>query len=493
MASFTKYKKKEIISFLSRAAFYAVLGIFLLQADLFNINERSDAAYQDAFYKLAAPFYPSNAQQDIAIVLINDKSIDSLYNHGQISANEWPIQYADHSEVLNKILGYKPKAIFADIYFKKERSTDPTFKQLSLTINRAHRRDTPLLFAGGFIDEELTDIQRKLNKHNGLTLNGWEGFGEYYPLSVEHKTTAAFDLYRTACLQENPLPSCTPPLLNDSQLDANQAISVNWGSKGVTPASIERTGTCNTSGYSILSMLSKGLLEGFAGQSSDHTQPLCDYHPVIYADELFAITKRDCNEVPATKAASCKQEKTTLRNTLENRIVLYGVHLEGLQDLIDSPVHGKVPGLFYHSMALDNLISQGTAVTKASDDTMELITNLTWVGIVLTVLLGHKLNPVTDSNNPQASWRSIAGLRRRFQLYFFGAIPLLIGTYLSFFTLHYEPVNALTFISMVMLMVELIRQEFAARMLTSLLNSYKRLKSTFVKLLKQLKNIPKKR
>jgi CHASE2 domain-containing sensor protein len=48
-----------------------------------------------------------------------------------------------------------------------------------------------------------------------------------------------------------------------------------------------------------------------------------------------------------------------LRDALKSRIVMVGYNLIGSPDDVQSPLHGKLPGVFFHAMALDNLINLG--------------------------------------------------------------------------------------------------------------------------------------
>jgi hypothetical protein len=45
---------------------------------------------------------------------------------------------------------------------------------------------------------------------------------------------------------------------------------------------------------------------------------------------------------------------------LGNKIVLLGASVSGIPDFVDSPVHGQVPGVILHAMALDNLLTLGS-------------------------------------------------------------------------------------------------------------------------------------
>jgi CHASE2 domain-containing sensor protein len=176
---------------------YSAIGLFFLVFNPFGIGDKTDQATQDALYKIAAPYYKSSAQQDIVVVLINQHSIDELYARKAIQANEWPVRYRDHAYLLSRILKYQPRSVFVDIYFKKERSTDDSFKQFTrMTGRMSEKHGTPLLFAGGYHDEEYTDIQRQLAEVGELVITGWQEYGQAYPLKDEKSMTAAYRMYQ---------------------------------------------------------------------------------------------------------------------------------------------------------------------------------------------------------------------------------------------------------------------------------------------------------
>src|SRR5260221_4178181 len=52
-------------------------------------------------------------------------------------------------------------------------------------------------------------------------------------------------------------------------------------------------------------------------------------------------------------------ETKDLEGLLAGKIVLVGGHFRASNDWVESPVHGQVPGVHYHAMALDNLIEHG--------------------------------------------------------------------------------------------------------------------------------------
>jgi hypothetical protein len=49
--------------------------------------------------------------------------------------------------------------------------------------------------------------------------------------------------------------------------------------------------------------------------------------------------------------------RDTWNELLKDKAVVLGADISGIPDLIDSPVHGQIPGAVWHGMALDNLVA----------------------------------------------------------------------------------------------------------------------------------------
>ena len=76
----------------------------------------------------------------------------------------------------------------------------------------------------------------------------------------------------------------------------------------------------------------------------DAEKPLCVYHSTLYASDL---------------ATSSEHEEAVLKSLLEDKVVMVGTALSGSADRVLSPLHGRIPGVYLHAMALDNLLNFG--------------------------------------------------------------------------------------------------------------------------------------
>ena len=80
----------------------------------------------------------------------------------------------------------------------------------------------------------------------------------------------------------------------------------------------------------------------------------CWPFPVIFATDLLR---------PVSAA-----DEEALGNALRNRLVLVGTALENSGDTIVSPLHGTVPGVFLHAVALDTMLATGRQFPARPDD-----------------------------------------------------------------------------------------------------------------------------
>ncbi|MFQ5642551.1 MAG: CHASE2 domain-containing protein [Thiogranum sp.] len=481
--------------FVVRIVAYSLLGLFFLEFNPFGIDDKTDQATQDALYRVAAPFYESKAQQDVVVVLINQNSVTELYDREAIEANEWPIRYRDHAYLLSRIMKYRPRAVFVDVYFKQERSTDDSFDQFKRLLGRmSDRYETPLLFAGGYRDERHTVIQRKLGRLGEMVLNGWEGYGRTYPLKLKEpadtmtgnwddhgqasapdnavRLTAAYRLYQLAC-GEKPLASCEGRPVNDAAITDGKAMSVLWGSRPANVVFREFSqSVCPDWGGKVMEVfrqigrgISKGLYEG---EGSVNTQ--CSYHSVIYADELVYIDK-----------AGLETQKQALAAALRDKIVMYGVSLEGLHDSVYSPAHGQLPSVFFHAMALDNLMHYGDRYIRASGSLVDRINQGIWLAMTLLFSLvlyvferrGFRFGGEQDH---LAGGDDFACHISAFWLFMAAALFIIAAPILIFWWGRYEPLNSIGFLVLIGVSSWLVHSDFAERVLKMIGWSWRRLK-----------------
>ncbi|HEB67582.1 MAG TPA: CHASE2 domain-containing protein [Gammaproteobacteria bacterium] len=447
--------------FLIRGIFYVLVGWYALWINPFGIYDKSDLATQDAVYRLIAPFYDSAARDNILVILLTEDAIRDLYDWQVIAANEWPIRYADHGYLLGRIMAFKPRAVFVDVYFRQERSTDDSFRRMQAVLERFSKHyPVSLYFAGNFPGMSNSPIQKRLMEVGTLTINGWDGFGRAYPLKIGDAFTSAYLLYREACLGSEPYYSCHKKRLHEVSVKSGHALSIYWGSREPRPLFPEyrhRQTPCIGSegvGWTLWGM-ARNLWHGLLGNMAE-TRERCVYHQTLFANELIGILKQ-----------GSPQQKTRLKKVIQDRIVFYGVALDGLHDVVSTPVHGQLPGIYLHAMALDNLISLGGNYIHASDDFIEYLSMGLWAGLALTFAWSvcrleqrapetyaksAKTNPCAVSfemlRHPVRWLRESSRSHPKTTLFLLGSLVVVLICGMLFVVLHYEPVNSVAFIGL---------------------------------------------
>ncbi|MBA1445742.1 MAG: CHASE2 domain-containing protein [Chromatiales bacterium] len=449
--------KQTFALFVVRWLFYSLLGVGILTLNPFGLGDVADQASQDAFYKVMAPLYQSSAQEDILVVLQNDRTIDALHRQGAIRANEWPLLYQDHGVILERLGRYNARAVFVDVYFKKERSIDNSLPRMERRLQRAQERfKTRYLFAGGYSDEELTPIQKGLDSKFGLTVNGWEGYEKGYPLRDRGRYTSAYELYRIACLGDSPLDSCAKDVLDESAVVEGTALSVRWGSRPAPPPFPEViTDVCSGKQDDIAEMARQlfwGLVNDFVDYDGDQALEVpCPYQQVLFADDLLYIDKMGTPE-----------QKERLRSLVENKIILYGLHLEGLHDVVHSPVHGLLPGVMLHAMALDNLIADGQDVVRAADEELDRLNQWAWV--VVAGLISLLLLFIDMKGKVNNKWME----HSRGLVVVFGIFAIIVLASGMFFILRYEPLNSIGYLALLGIIGQFVNSELTKRVVVAI-------------------------
>lgn len=414
-----------------------------------GIGDKGDAILQNAIYGVLAPTYPSgipsssnpsSAQDDVLVVLLTEDSIRNLYDDGLIQANEWPIEYSDHANIISRLMKYEARSVFVDVYFKRKRSTDDTAERFINSLHHAQNRSgTKLWFAGGYKDEDLSPWQEELKDNFGLTLNGWEGYGGAYPLYDDAQSSAAMDMYKEACLEEDSYQNCNNTF-SSTMIDDGvslPAVSVRWGARPAAAIFPEYTSEeCNTFNWFDFVKQSPSML------FSEIESVGCPYSKVLYADDLVHIDK-----------FGTEVEKARLSEAIKDKSILYGMYLEGLHDTVTSPVHGKLPGVMLHAMVLDNLITYGMDYQRATDEKAEQLSYIAWafISFILAVIMwrlygrdfyGKPTNLDSDEN----IWKRKRAIQWTHRV---GMILVIIFSIYTFMILQYEPYNAIGFLVLI--------------------------------------------
>lgn len=386
-----------------------LLGMFLIAAsfacllllDPFGIETASGLRSEQAVLRITAPMY--TASDRVAVVLIDD---DFLRRTGR----SWPVSYAEQGRLLRQVLQAAPAGVFVDLLYRQPHDVPqgatagvPPDDPADLTRPLGSFGTVPLVFAGqvrrdgsvaeGLCTERLAGESGRLlddesllpslrswldgrQPAGGIGLVGWWGCGDRYPLILAGRASErspAFALYAAWCDGEGVArPECRARSAG-SEADAAfvRPLVVRWGA--FPPASqrpFYAEGVCQhyapadgrvplaTRARMSLEQLLLGVFEDLRGSTQRDLALPCPAVTVIPASVLWF---GDAAEV---------------RELLRGRFVLVGAAVSGVSDWHQSAVHGQVPGVVLHAMALDNLLSLGEHYTTGMSTPMSVMSAL---------------------------------------------------------------------------------------------------------------------
>lgn len=328
---------------------YALGAILVCIAvlDPFGLTSSSDDASARWLNRVFASFYPDTGQQQIAVILIDDAYLTRNNTH-------WPLPYDEQSRLFRQLLSYKPRAVFVDLLYSHDHSAgaqEHSSQFLTNVFARYQHQGIPLLVANtGQVagDAAEANTQAEFATTSTPALVSWSGTSQY-PLAMDTPLgpmeTPAMGLYRQYCKH-----SRCPTLPNDTiAATAAPAIAVQWGTTQ-SPQQLEvaKLSACSASAGTWGHALSE-LFHGLAGKADEQAKGRCPYSLTLTASDL------EVND---------PEDREVLARLLHDRLVLVGANITSASDLTQSPVHGKIPGVYLHAMALDNLLTRGMSYDR---------------------------------------------------------------------------------------------------------------------------------
>lgn len=339
--------------------FVALFGALSLVdfLDPFGLSRAVQGYSEGLFQKVSANFYGQAAQSRIAVVLVDERTLRSR-------GESWPPRYLFYSELVRRIARQQPAAIFLDVLVEDRRAYDETLGPAQDELQRALAQSGVPFFIGT-LDERSRSVFAQVPGVRS-TLVGWSGHERDYPLLVgpghyfddgaaiepveggscdsDAQPTAAFSLYRQLCA-DGRQAGCPAALAAGDTAAFCKAMVVQWGRK-VSDEVVQRqlidAAQCSAGDVSTWASLLEGaraflatLSLGVDEEADGRLRQPCPYALTLRAEDL------------GTAKAS---------GLLKDRVVMIGVDLKGIHDRVESPVHGQIPGVYLHAMALDNLL-----------------------------------------------------------------------------------------------------------------------------------------
>lgn len=334
-----------------------VLAFFVSAFDPFGMSSATQLRSHEVFMRISAPFYKSNAFDNVAVVLIEDSYLNEI-------GEPYPMSRLNYFAITEAILTGKPRSIFFDIHFPENRDDHEVTRELGSYLAAVSRNpiDPSEADATG-PDVFLSDLGGDTDSISKYTLFDQvptvpvkiRGLPQgHYPMclgpdgapaacgSSDSRASPALALYRSLCTRLDAT-DCEP-ITNSSPM------LLRW-SRRPEPGRADCVPEASSSGER-LRMVGALILEGALNRSlseSKFRQP-CFPFQTILASDLDILNE------------------TARQAAFRDQVVFVGTWFNDAADLTYSPVHGELPGLFVHATAFDNLVTLGNRYWKAETD-----------------------------------------------------------------------------------------------------------------------------
>lgn len=331
-------------------AITVAVGLFLAWlSNKLLIDEYVKRAMTRIYSPLLSLSYSDKGQQDIAVLTLDDAD---LREYGL----NWPVPLDYYQRLVDGVVKRHPKAIFLDVVFLDNRP-EREVQSLIGAACRATEAAIPF-FLATFAREALSSHTEKtifgartkagqpcvIPVRSNVSPDALDQAQWAYPLRPlsEDEVAKASSLPVSAALAIycNLYPATCPT-------HAEVALALIWATR-TTSSNLATMVTRNEHG--TLVAVCRGswnwweILPGATmiyEISLGPLLPLCPYNQVI--------------PVRAFKGFGFSSNE--LDNALAGKIVMIGADLKAIGDNVFSPLHGRLPGVHVHAMALDNLIT----------------------------------------------------------------------------------------------------------------------------------------
>ena len=340
---------------------YFVLRIVMNEIEPFGLSNATKAYSTLVSARVMAPFYGSDAQDHIAVVLIDESTL-----HARDMG--WPPRYTYYEETLRRILRQQPRAIYVDILLQDERAYDGSLGEARTALaEELAEASLPVWF--GVVSAGQASLFSGVPGVN-VSVSSWQGVGTNYPLALgpdqlvpwfdakrsgsprkplanTSADSVALVLYKAACRPQ--AAGCVEPASRLTQEMAKVPMTVLWGSRLPVAAGIADTALhcaqTTRERETLASKIAAALRSTWISLRSGTNPHLLDLHRLQCP---YTLTLREQQLDDPDMAA-----------LLKDRVVLVGTRLAGMDDSVYSPVHQRIPGVYLHAMALDNLMTWG--------------------------------------------------------------------------------------------------------------------------------------
>lgn len=391
---------------------YIAIAFFAVLVDPFNWSEATSTVSQDLVYRLfIGPLYSTDQRDLTTVVLFNEKTLRDLREKYPVEEIHWPVSLKWHARALRNILRNHPEAVMVDFIFPDMRPDEEGVEALKKVAKEYKGTSTSLYFAraeGANVSGIRADLVRDLTlvsitrpSEPGITHGTSRSYEPCSKILIEDENDPRFGRWVCACTTKDfGLEACDLELKEHSPtqsvaytaafqlfhnhnkqppdgFDRNDPIDLQvvwsnrlnrWNDSRMARIVNNRTRRlCKDVDLDAWSWLS-------AAFDTDRFRQGCPYTNTIFASSVLFDPYHEDNQ-----------------KYLEGKYVFYGGDLAGLADTVVPPTHEKLPGVYLHAMAFDNLVSfdgnYKRSLGDAIGDSWELSLNLLIAAVSATIIV----------------------------------------------------------------------------------------------------------
>ncbi|HEY9219137.1 MAG TPA: CHASE2 domain-containing protein [Phenylobacterium sp.] len=484
---------KSVLKALAVSFLLAVSAYTMSKVNLFGLEANSDRIADAVYQRVTAAEYGKDrkGQKQVSVVYLDETSVEALKGFGW---NRFPPTFDQQWLMLDDILnvgGAPPAAMFMDFVYLGQSGVADGFDQFLAGIAGATHaeawtdkpacRADPLMKIACIIEAGGTPMI----------------FAKPSPDDLDLFTDAQRAMDAVAVLAPALVVESAYPLITDYGFDAEKAKRLGVGRFDISPAMgmyaswcLRQPDGCGIAEFRELRKRAKAALAGQSVATPALSAVFPDPLDVVWGSRpdpaFLAMTKavsgqpapcrsqavgwRDRlaeqfaglrgpgegarQECPYTLSLGYDRlvaghglETSDLERLLAGKLVMVGGHFRASSDWVESPVHGQVPGVQFHAMALDNLVEDGAEYRRNGnalfdDDMLEslLIAALAFCG-VLGVMTRNNLLDRARATGMEPRLRSTV-YGPLYLLLFSASIGIVsFATWLGVVYAHRSPIN----------------------------------------------------
>lgn len=465
MVSAKSVLKAVAVSFVLAVSAYAVAKI-----DFFGLESNSDRLADHVYQRITAAEYGRSraGQQAVSVVYVDESSVEALKGFGW---NRFPPTFDQQWLMLDDLLnvgGAPPAAMFMDFVYLGQGGMADGFEGFLQGIAGATRAeawaDKP-----GCRTDPLIKIAC-IVEAGGVPMI----FAKPSPADLDLFTEAQAAMDRVAVLAPALVAEDAYPLITAYDFDRAKAARLGVARFDVSPAMamyaawcLRRDDGCGIAEFRLLKRRAKAALAGDEAASPTFAKVFDSPLDVVWGsrpDPAFLSMTQAVSGHPApcrTGAVGWRErlaeqlaglrgpgegarqecpytlslgydrlvaghglQPQDLERLLAGRLVMVGGHFRASSDWVESPVHGQVPGVQFHAMALDNMLEQGADYRRASEPLLDsdLLESLLVAALAFCGVLG-----VMTRNNLLDKAKA-AGMEPRLRSAVYGPLYIVLFT-----------------------------------------------------------------